>query len=64
MIGFTLNLMNTGLQEFHAASQPWDIHAAHPGVAVQSDTQHLPARFALLAQTISVTVHPARSMWF
>ena len=40
VIGFTLNLMNTGLQEFHAASQPWDINAAHPGVAIQSDTQH------------------------
>ncbi len=28
VIGFTLNLMNTGLQEFHATAQPWDIHAA------------------------------------
>jgi putative OPT family oligopeptide transporter len=42
VIGFTLNLMNTGLQEFHAASQPWDIGASHPGVSVQSDAQHLP----------------------
>jgi hypothetical protein len=24
VIGFTLNLMNTGLQEFHAAAQPWE----------------------------------------
>ena len=42
VIGFTLNLMNTGLQEFHAASQPWDINAPHPGVTIQSDAQHLP----------------------
>ena len=41
-IGFTLNLMNTGLQEFHAASQPWDLNASHPGVAVQKDVQRLP----------------------
>ncbi len=42
VIGFTLNLMNTGLQEFHVASQPWDISASHPGVTIQADTQHLP----------------------
>jgi putative OPT family oligopeptide transporter len=42
VIGFTLNLMNTGLQEFHAESQPWDIGASHPGITVQTDTQHLP----------------------
>ena len=42
VIGFTLNLMNTGLQSFRAAPQPWDINASHPGVAVQSDAQHLP----------------------
>ncbi len=42
VIGFTLNLMNTGLQEFDAASQPWNISAPHPGVTVQRDTQNLP----------------------
>jgi putative OPT family oligopeptide transporter len=42
VIGFTLNLMNTGLQQFRAAAQPWDINASHPGVAVQTDAQHLP----------------------
>jgi len=42
VIGFTLNLMNTGLQSFRAAAQPWDINASHPGVAVQTDAQHLP----------------------
>jgi putative OPT family oligopeptide transporter len=42
VIGGTLNLMNTGLQQFRAAPQPWDINASHPGVAVQTDAQHLP----------------------
>jgi uncharacterized oligopeptide transporter (OPT) family protein len=35
VIGFTLNAMNKGLEEFHATSQPWDISAAHSGVRVQ-----------------------------
>ena len=48
VIGFTLNLMNTGLQEFHAASQPWDINASHPGVTIQSDTQHLPSQIRVI----------------
>jgi putative OPT family oligopeptide transporter len=42
VIGFTLNLMNTGLQEFHAAAQPWDLNAVHPGVSIQSDAHTLP----------------------
>jgi putative OPT family oligopeptide transporter len=41
VIGFTLNLMNVGLQEFHAAAQPWNINAPHPGVSIQSDTHTL-----------------------
>ena len=49
VIGFTLNLMNTGLQEFHAVSQPWDIGASHPGVTVQSDVQHLPNLIRVIA---------------
>ncbi len=42
VIGGVLYVMNTGLQEFHAAAQPWDINAAHPGVSIQSDTHTLP----------------------
>ncbi|HWE84624.1 MAG TPA: oligopeptide transporter, OPT family [Terracidiphilus sp.] len=42
IIGFTLNLMNTGLQEFHAMAKPWNLTAPHPGVSVQSDIKHLP----------------------
>lgn len=49
VIGFTLNLMNTGLQEFHAASQPWDMNASHPGVTIQTDTQHLPNQIRVIA---------------
>jgi putative OPT family oligopeptide transporter len=42
VIGVTLNLMNVGLQEFHAAAQPWDLNASHPGVSIQSDVHTLP----------------------
>jgi putative OPT family oligopeptide transporter len=37
VIGSTLNLMNTGLQEFHAMNKPWNLSAAHPGVKAQPD---------------------------
>ena len=57
VIGFTLNLMNTGLQEFHAASQPWDINASHPGITIQSDTQHLPSQIRVIDADKSITVH-------
>jgi uncharacterized oligopeptide transporter (OPT) family protein len=56
-IGFTLNLMNTGLQEFHSASQPWDINASHPGVAVQNDVKHLPDSIRVLAADKTSTSH-------
>jgi putative OPT family oligopeptide transporter len=59
VIGFTLNLMNTGLQEFHAASQPWDIHASHPGVAIQSDVQHLPSQIRVVNSDNSSTLRPS-----
>ncbi len=49
VIGFTLNLMNTGLQEFHAASQPWNMSASHPGVTIQTDAQHLPNQIRVIA---------------
>ncbi len=56
-IGFTLNLMNTGLQEFHTAAQPWDINATHPCVAVQTDMQRLPETIRVLAADKSSTTH-------
>ncbi len=47
-IGVTLNLMNTGLQKFRSASQPWNINASHPGVAVQTDAQRLPEQIRVV----------------
>jgi putative OPT family oligopeptide transporter len=35
VIGFTLNLMNKGLEEFHATSQPWAVNVPHAGVRDQ-----------------------------
>ncbi len=57
VIGSTLNLMNTGLQEFHGASQPWDINAPHPGVAIQSDRQRLPSQIRVVADDNTTTQH-------
>ena len=56
-IGFTLQLMNTSLQTFRAAPQPWDINASHPGVAVQTDTRGLIDQFPVVAQDKSTTIH-------
>jgi putative OPT family oligopeptide transporter len=57
VIGFTLNLMNTGLQEFHAAPQPWDINAPHPGVSIQSGNDKLPDNIRVQAADKSTTNH-------
>ncbi|MFP5210252.1 MAG: OPT family oligopeptide transporter [Acidobacteriota bacterium] len=56
-IGFTLNLMNTGLQSFRAASQPWNINAPHPGVTIQKDVRHLPDEFPVLGLGNTSVVH-------
>jgi uncharacterized oligopeptide transporter (OPT) family protein len=56
-IGFTLNLMNTNLQEFHAAPQAWDINAAHSGVAVQTGVQRLPETIRVLAADKTFATH-------
>lgn len=52
-IGFTLQMMNTGLQEFRAAPQPWVLNASHPGVATQTDIRRLPEQFKV--------IHPDKS---
>jgi uncharacterized oligopeptide transporter (OPT) family protein len=57
VIGFTLNLMNTGLQEFHAAPQPWDISAPHTGVAIQSDARGLPAQIRVVGADNARSLH-------
>jgi putative OPT family oligopeptide transporter len=49
VIGSTLNLMNTGLQEFHSLSKPWTLDAAHPGVVVQPNaSSKLPSQIHVL----------------
>jgi uncharacterized oligopeptide transporter (OPT) family protein len=61
VIGFTLNLMNTGLQEFHAASQPWNMSASHPGVTIQTDTHHLPKQIRVIAPDGKTTTNHQKS---
>ncbi|MGA3032577.1 MAG: oligopeptide transporter, OPT family [Terracidiphilus sp.] len=56
-IGFTLQLMNTSLQTFRAAPQPWDLNAPHPGVAVQNDTRGLADHFPVTAADNSTAIH-------
>ena len=56
-IGFTLNLMNTGLQQFRAAPQAWDLNASHPGVSVQNDVKRLPVQFPVLGPNNASTLH-------
>ena len=56
-IGFTLNLMNTGLQQFRAAPQAWDMNAPHPGVSVQTDVKRLPGQFPVLGPSNASTLH-------
>jgi putative OPT family oligopeptide transporter len=56
-IGFTLRLMNQGLQEFHEAPQAWDLTAAHSGVAVQQDTSGLVDQFPVISANKTTTVH-------
>ncbi len=59
VIGFTLNLMNTGLQEFHAMAQPWNLQTPHPGVAVESDTHRLPNEIRVMGSDVkTATTHP------
>jgi putative OPT family oligopeptide transporter len=56
-IGLTLNLMNTGLQEFRESPQTWDLNASHPGVAVQADIRHLPEQIHVLGANKISTLH-------
>ena len=56
-IGFTLKLMNEGLQEFKAAPQPWNIAAPHEGVNVQNDLTSLHAQFPVTNANKTTTIH-------
>jgi len=57
VIGWTLNLMNIGLQEFRALSQPWDLHAIHAGVAIEGDAKHLPDQIRVVDANKNSSVH-------
>jgi hypothetical protein len=56
IIGFTLNLMNTGLQKFYAAPQAWDLNGNHPGVSIQGN-EKLPDNIRVLAADNSPSTH-------
>jgi putative OPT family oligopeptide transporter len=58
VIGVTLNVMNTGLQEFHATDQVWNIGAPHPGVAIQTDKKHLPEEIRVVDADKPATTRP------
>jgi putative OPT family oligopeptide transporter len=58
VIGSTLNLMNTGLQEFHAMDKPWDLNAVHPGVVMQPEANgKLPAEIHVVNADKSAANH-------
>jgi len=56
-IGLTLNLMNRGLQEFHAAPQAWNLAAPHPGVAIQQDTHGLGEQLPVIGANKTTAIH-------
>jgi len=56
-IGVTLNVMNTGMQEFREAPHAWDIAATHEGVTVLENTHGLIDRFPVKAPNGATTEH-------
>ena len=58
IIGATLYGINSAFQEFHTASQPWDINAPHSGVAVQPNA-HLPQRIPVQDNNKATINHTA-----
>jgi len=56
-IGGTLNIMNTGMQEFREAPHAWDIHASHEGVSVIQNPHGLIDRFPVKAPNGNSTEH-------
>jgi putative OPT family oligopeptide transporter len=57
-IGYTLQKMNTVLQEFHEAPQAWDISAPHSGVAVQLNPGGLNDRIPVIGADKKIIMHP------
>jgi putative OPT family oligopeptide transporter len=58
VIGLTLSVMNTGLQEFREAGQPWNINAPHQGVNAQFNAR-LPEQFAVKSVNNTSATHHA-----
>jgi len=58
VIGLTLSAMNTGLQEFREAGQPWSLSASHPGVSVQEGAK-LPEQFSVKGANNATATHHA-----
>ena len=56
VIGFTLNAMNRGLEEFRPISQPWDIATQHSGVQNQGAFPR--AKFQLTLPNKSIETRP------
>jgi len=56
-IGFTLNLMNQGLQEFREAPRSWNMNAPHDGVSVLANAHGLMEHFPVKAPDGTITVH-------
>jgi putative OPT family oligopeptide transporter len=56
-IGGTLNIMNTGMQEFREAPHAWDINAPHEGVSVIENPHGLIDRFPVKARSGSTSEH-------
>jgi putative OPT family oligopeptide transporter len=64
VIGVTLNVMNFGLQEFHAMSKPWDPAAVHAGVTAQPNAQSkLPAQVHVVDETTKAAADHSRSQY-
>ncbi len=57
-IGYTLQKMNTVLQEFHEAPQAWDLSIPHSGVAVQSNPAGLNDRIPVMGADKKIIMHP------
>jgi len=56
-IGWTLNIMNQGLQEFRQAPHAWDINAPHEGVTVLRNSHGLLDHIPVKSETGTTTIH-------
>jgi putative OPT family oligopeptide transporter len=59
-IGYTLQMMNNALQEFHESPQAWEIAAQHPGVTILGNPKGLRDQIPVIGADKKVAMH-ARS---